>query len=268
MTTEMQSRLTAYAEALRDVLAVAQSIGTEEWTLPTACPGWSVREQVAHVLAVERQLSGEPAPPRLETYPPHVRSPSGEHMESGIAALRDLSNAELVTRLAGTVEVRLGQLTELGTDPAATVTGTLGTQVPLARFVPIRVLDLWTHEQDLRQALGRPGGMDGAPARTSRDTMVAFLPRLLDEAGAPAGTTLALEVTGPLAVGMAVSVGDDGPPMPIERLDAPATATVRTDSWTFMRLTAGRVDPTVADVEVEGDRDLAARVLEQLNVSP
>jgi hypothetical protein len=65
-----------------------------------------------------------------------------------------------------------------------------------------------------------------------------------------------------------VSVGADGTPAPVERLDGPATATVRTDSWTFMRLTAGRVDPAAADVEVEGDGDLAARVLAELNISP
>ncbi len=268
MTTEMQTQLAAYADALRDVAAVAESVGADEWTLPTACPGWTVREQVAHVLAVERQLSGEPAPPRLESYPAHVRSPSGEHMESGIAALRELSPAELVTGLAGTVDVRLGQLRDLDTDPTTTVTGTLGTEVPIARFVPIRVLDLWTHEQDVRQALGRPGGMDDAPARSSRDTVVGFLPHLLGGVGAPAETTIALEVSGPLAVSVAVSLGEDGRPEPVERLDAPATTTVRTDSWTFMRLTAGRVDPTAADVEIEGDRDLAARVLEELNLSP
>ncbi len=264
----MQSQLAAYADALRDVLTVAESVEAEEWTLPTACPGWTVREQVAHVFAVERQLSGEPAPPRLETYPSYVRSPSGEHMESGIAALRDLGPAELVTGLAGTVDVRLAQLGDLDQDPATTVTGTLGTQVPLARFVPIRVLDLWTHEQDLRQAVGRPGGLDGAPARLSRDTMVGFLPHVVSEVGPPAGTAIALEVTGPLAVGVTVSVGADGTPAPVEHLDGPATATVRTDSWTFMRLTAGRVHPTAADVEVDGDRDLAARVLEELNISP
>jgi uncharacterized protein (TIGR03083 family) len=268
MTTEMQSQLAAYADALRDVLAVAESVEADEWTLPTACPGWLVREQVAHVFAVEQQLSGEPAPPRLASYPPHVRSPSGEHMEAGIAALRDLSPAELVTGLAGTVELRLAQLDNLDQGPATTVTGTLGTQVPIARFVPIRVLDLWTHEQDLRQAVGRPGGLDGAPARLSRDTMVGFLPHVVSEAGAPAGTTIALEVTGPLAVTVAVSVDADGTPAPVDRPDGPATATVRTDSWTFMRLTAGRVDPTAADVDVEGDPDLAARVLQELNISP
>ncbi|HEX4699849.1 MAG TPA: maleylpyruvate isomerase family mycothiol-dependent enzyme [Actinomycetes bacterium] len=268
MTTEMQTQLAAYADALRDVLAVAESVEADEWTLPTACPGWLVREQVAHVLAVERQLSGQPAPPRLETYPPHVRSPSGEHMEAGIAALRDLAPAELVTGLAGTVELRLAQLEDIDQDPATAVTGTLGTQVPLARFVPIRVLDLWTHEQDLRQAVGRPGGLDGAAARLSHDTMVGFLPHVVSQVGAPAGTTIALEVTGPLAVSVSVSVGADGAPAPVEHLDGPATATVRTDSWTFMRLTAGRVDPAAADVDVDGDPELGARVLKELNISP
>src|SRR4051794_20240920 len=97
MTTGMQSQLAVYADALRDLLAVAETVEADEWTEPTACPGGSVREQVAHVLAVERQLSGQPAPPRLETYPPHARSPSGQPIEPRPAAVRDLGPAELVT---------------------------------------------------------------------------------------------------------------------------------------------------------------------------
>jgi hypothetical protein len=69
-------------------------------------------------------------------------------------------------------------------------------------------------------------------------------------------------------VSVSVSVGADGAPAPVEHLDGPATATVRTDSWTFMRLTAGRVHPAAADVDVDGDPELGARVLKELNISP
>jgi hypothetical protein len=54
MTSDLQSLVDAYADAL-----------TSFHARPTDCPGWSVREQVAHVLALELQLSGHPLPPRL-----------------------------------------------------------------------------------------------------------------------------------------------------------------------------------------------------------
>src|SRR6476661_6135105 len=90
MSADLQSLLDAYADALTSVRDVAAGIQDVDWERPTDCPGWTVREQVAHVLAVEQQLSGHPLPARLASYPAYVRSPVGEHMESGIAALADL----------------------------------------------------------------------------------------------------------------------------------------------------------------------------------
>jgi uncharacterized protein (TIGR03083 family) len=120
-----------------------------------------VREQVAHVVAVEQQLSGHPWPPRLPSYPACVRSPVGEHRESGIAALADLAPDEVVARLGPAIEEHLAQLRLLDMDPGTTVLGILGSEVPLPRFLPIRVLDVWTHEQDVRRATGLPARLTG-----------------------------------------------------------------------------------------------------------
>ena len=161
MTTDLQRALDGYADALTSFHALAADLADADWDAPTDCPGWRVREQVAHVLAIELQLSGEPLPPRLSTYPAHVKSPSGEHMEAGIAALADVPPAELVARLGSTIEVHLAQLRALELTDDTTVVGTLGSPVPLPRFLPIRVLDVWTHGQDVRRAIGRPGGLSG-----------------------------------------------------------------------------------------------------------
>src|SRR5689334_2767020 len=142
MSAEMQSLLDAYDDALHAFHETASAVRDDQWSLPTDCPGWTVREQVAHVLALELQLGGAPVPPALESYPDHVRGASGEHMENGIAALADLTPDQLVQRLAAAIDEHLGQLRGLELEPDTTVTGTLGTDVPLARFLPIRVLDV------------------------------------------------------------------------------------------------------------------------------
>ena len=34
----------------------------QEWGRPTACPGWSVRDQFSHLIGIERMLLSEAAP--------------------------------------------------------------------------------------------------------------------------------------------------------------------------------------------------------------
>ena len=55
----------------------------------------------------------------------------------------------------------------------------------------------------------------------------------------------------------------DGRAGVVDRLDGPATTTLRTDVLTFTRLAGGRTSDA-AGVEVEGDADLGGRVLANL----
>jgi uncharacterized protein (TIGR03083 family) len=266
MSTELQSLLDAYDDALHSFHATAQGLGDDEWSLPTACPGWTVRHQVAHVLALELQLGGEPLPPALDTYPDHVRNDSGRHMENGIAALADLSPADLVARLGEAVETHLGQLRTVDLEPDTTVPGTLGTPVPLARFLPIRVLDVWTHEQDVRSATGRALRTEGAATEVARDQSVDLVPFFVVKgAELTPGTSFAIDAPGPLGGQLTVRVGDDGPVASDEVADD-VDVTLRMSDETFIRLTGGRV--STDEVEVDGDEDLGRRVLAHLPFAP
>ena len=51
-----------------------------------------------------------------------------------------------------------------------------------------RPLDIWMHEQDVRRAVGRPGGMDTAPAKHTAEYLAETLGFVLGKkVGAPAG---------------------------------------------------------------------------------
>jgi uncharacterized protein (TIGR03083 family) len=268
MTAEMQSLLEAYDDALHSFHDLAATVRDDQWTLPTDCPGWSVREQVAHVLALELQLGGQPLPPRLESYPAHVRNASGEHMENGIAALRDVAPADLVARLGAAVDEHLAQLRATDLDPETVVDGTLGSPVPLARFLPIRVLDVWTHGQDVRRALGVEPVTTGPATVVAREQTMALLPYFAtDRAEVPAGSSYAIDAPGPLGGQVTVAVAEDGPePAPGVREDA--TVTLRMTDATLMLLTCGRLAPDDAEVEVVGDEELGRRVLGALAFAP
>jgi uncharacterized protein (TIGR03083 family) len=266
--TSLQALLDAYADALHSFHETARQVGAEQWSRPTDCPGWSVREQVAHVLALELQLGGAPLPPALDAYPEHVRNESGRHMENGIAALRDVPTDELVTRLGDAVEAHLGQLRALDLDPGTVVRGTLGSEVPLARFLPIRVLDVWTHEQDVRVATGRALRTSGPATEVAREQTLGLVPLFVVQgAQLPAGTSFALDAPGPLGGQLTVRVGEEGPESS-DGVDDDADVTLRMSDLTFMRLTGGRVSPADADVELVGDAQLGRRILDHLAFAP
>jgi uncharacterized protein (TIGR03083 family) len=269
MTAELHSLLDAYADALARFHDLAGELEGDDWARPTDCPGWTVREQVAHVLALERQLSGEPLPPRLPSYPPHVGSPSGEHMENGIAAVASLSTAELVAALGKAVDEHLAQLRALELTGDATVVGTLGNPVPLPRFLPIRVFDVWTHEQDVRAATGRPAVVSGPAAEVSVAQIAAMLPYVVGKQIAPpAGTSVAVESSGEVSLATTVTVADDGRATASDGVAPGATVALRMTTETLCRLSCGRLDAAAAPVEVAGDAELGRQVLAAMVISP
>lgn len=268
MPADLQVLLDAYADALHEFHATARAIADDQWALPTDCPGWTVREQVAHVLALELQLGGQPLPPRLDSYPDHVRNESGQHMENGIAALRDVAPADLVTRLGAAADEHLDQLRALDLDPDVTVVGTLGSPVPLARFLPIRVLDVWTHEQDVRTATGRELRTSGPATEVARSQTLGLVPVFVVKGAQPApGSSFAVDAPGPLGGQLTVRVGDVGPDVS-DGVAEDVDVTLRMSDLTFMRLTGGRLAPSDADVEIEGDAELGRRVLDNLAFAP
>ena len=70
---------------------------------------------------------------------------------------------------------------------------------------------MWMHEQDIRRAVGRPGGLDGPAARAVVRVFARSLGFVVGKRVAPpAGTSVLLEVTGAVPLRTAVVVGEDG----------------------------------------------------------
>ena len=64
----------------------------------------------------------------------------------------------------------------------------------------IRAFDCWLHEQDIRDAVGRPGGEEGPAAEAALDEIAAALGYVVGKkAGAPQGSRVRFELTGPAA---------------------------------------------------------------------
>ena len=52
-------------EVWASILEATEGLKEAQWATPTACPGWDVRDQLSHLIGIERSLMGD-APPAIE----------------------------------------------------------------------------------------------------------------------------------------------------------------------------------------------------------
>ena len=136
--------------------------------------------------------------------PPHVTGFMGLYTEIGVVNRRDSSPDAIINEIR---EAATSRHTALLADPPTDGQGapkTIFGGVPWnwETLLRNRPLDVWMHNQDVRRAIGRPGDMDTAAAKhTSIYLAETFGYVVAKRAGAPAGTTAVLDVTGqePLA---------------------------------------------------------------------
>ena len=121
------------------------------------------------------------------------------YTEQGVVSRRDRSPAELVAEIRDATRTRHERLlADPPTDGTARPTPIFGG-VPWDwnTLLRNRPLDVWMHEQDIRRAVDRPGGMDSPAAAHVADYLAESLGYVLAKrAGAPPGTTLVLAVEG------------------------------------------------------------------------
>src|SRR5690606_28192202 len=126
-----------------------------------------------------------------------------------------------------------------------------------------RALDVWMHEQDIRRALEQPGNLDTPPAlHTARYFAESLGYVIAKRAKAPAGTTVVFELRG--APPVAFGVSDEGRGVPLPQVPGEPSVRIRLDLESYIVLAGGRREPVEGAVEVEGDEELAWRILGSL----
>ena len=256
-------------QAIGDLTALLDALPADAWALPTDLAGWDVKAVASHVAHLESLLAGGPEETADIGEPAHVTGPLGQFTEVGVVTRRDRDPASITEEIRKVTAVRHAELVaDPPTDPAAPAPGIFGligwTQQTLLRNRP---LDVWMHEQDIRRAVGLPGGMDGAAAQHTTDYLTeAFGYVVGKKVAPPVGTTAVLAVEGSPVVAVEVDESGRG-----RRLaDVPADPTVRlsADRESFIVLAGGRRAAAPGAVTVEGDAGLGAAILAQLGTTP
>src|SRR4051794_12380349 len=266
---ELAAYVAIWWQAVNDFLDLLEEVPEKEWATPTDLAGWDVRACAAHTAHLEGILAGSPEEAADIGQPPHVTGLMGMYTEIGVVNRRDASADSLINEIR---EVTTKRHTALLTDPP-----TDGDAKPEVIFGGVpwdwetllrnRPLDVWMHEQDVRRAVGRPGGMDSPAAAHVVDYLSESLGFVLAKrAAAPAGATLVLRVDGHAP--RAFVVGDSGRGAATADVPDEPTVSLAMDRETFVLLAGGRREPAPGSVRVDGDGELGQRVLDRLAVTP
>lgn len=266
----------AYAQTVRNVIDVGRTTRPGDESLPTDCPGWSVLDQFAHIASTEAMAAGEPLPEVDVSRHGHVRHAFGERIERYLESRRGRSLEEVLDELEERRDERLA-LYRSGTAWAQTpVAGPFGPTT-LGALLGIRVFDIWMHEQDIREALGRPGGLESGAASHTVAQLFAALPRIVAKTAAiEPGNAVVLDLTGPTTGRAGVRVEEqDGRAVGVplftggteDHGDA-VTTSLTMSTQVATRLAGGRRNPQEAHVVIHGDDAVAQRVLAALTITP
>jgi uncharacterized protein (TIGR03083 family) len=255
-----------------DIDALLDGLSETEWQAATPLPGWCVQAVASHIIGTESFLAGiAPPQPDMDVFAlDHVHNDIGVLNECWVRHLSSESGAGVLERFRAITRDRRAALTRLSDDEWNALTATPVGPESYGRFMRVRAFDCWMHEQDMREALSRPSSdseLHGVASQLALDEIAATMGYVVGKrAKAPDGSRILFELTGPLARSIHVSV--DGRAQLVDDFDGQEpTATIRLDGLQFTRLSGGRPMCPARDqnIELGGDKDVAARVVEHLN---
>ena len=244
-------------------------LSDDEWARPTPLPGWSVKDVVAHMIGTESMLLGDATPNVEVGAAPHVRNDIGRVNEVWVVSMADVPPADVLATFRGHTARRLDALRDMEAGAWNAEGFTPAGNDTYGRFMRIRVFDCWLHEQDIRDAVSRPGGEVGTSVELALDEAASVMGFVVGKrAAAPPGSRVAFDLTGPTARRIFVEVGTGERPRAtvVDELSAPPTVALWMPTGVFVRLAGGRIDPsTVRDeIDLEGDPELGERLIANL----
>lgn len=260
------------AEVWSSILDACEGVDDAVWELVTECPGWTVRDQLSHLIGIERALLGEQPPPGDGAEHPHVKNDFGALNETWVAARRGTPGAEVLEEFRTVTDRRLAALRSMPASRFDEVGWSPVGQVPYREFMQVRVFDSWVHEQDVRRALGRPGGLGGAGEAVTLDRMAGAMGFVVGRRVAPPdGTVVVWRLSGRVERDVVV-VAEGGRGRAAAEAPADPSVLLSMGPDEFWRLACGRVDADTVlgdgSVTVDGDVELGRRVLGAMAVTP
>ncbi len=252
----------------KSISSLCESLTEQQWKTATQLPGWSVQDNVSHMIGTERTLQGLSATEHRASDMSFVKNPIGEFNEHEVDARRALVGSSVLAEWNELVELRLNTLKSADESYFAREMMTPTGPGTMADFLHIRILDCWLHEQDMRVALGTPGNNGGPGAEHTMDRLIRTIPIVVGKrAATPEGHSVAIHITGPVVRDVSVTVHDGRAHLDATLADS-FICSITIDSPMFFQLATGRIDGQHAkpSCTISGDTDLAQRMLNNFNM--
>ena len=242
-------------------------LADEDWERPTCLPGWTVRDQLTHLLGTEASLLGEEAPSADVSGYDHLRNPIAEVNEVWVESFRGSAPDAVLARWRDVTGRRLEALGALSQEDFDAPSWTpAGPDETYGRFMRIRHFDCFTHEHDARAALGAPDRDDPDHVRSCLDEVATGIGYIVGRrARLPVGARIRIDLTGAVDQTYLVEVPERA--QLVDELDGEPTVSLSMPVMRWLRLTAGREDATPhlgGEIALGGDEELARRLATNL----
>jgi len=255
-------------EVWDSTIELGDQLTEAEWKQPTELPGWSVQDNLTHIIGTELMMRGEPAPDATPSRTDHLHNPIGEVNEVWVESRRDRPGADVLAEFRDLAASRLAEYRALTPEQLDEVGPTPLGPAPFRDFIAVRVMDSWAHEQDMRRAVDRPGHLTGPAVTLSIGRVTRAMPMVVGKrAGAPDGASVVFVVEGdagavvPIVITGRAAVADAAPTEP--------TVTLTMDVETYAAVGFGRwpAEAVLADgrITITGDRELGLAVVHAMN---
>ncbi len=259
-------------EVWRSIEKLCESFTEREWKLPTDCPGWTVQDNVAHLVDYESRMMQRQPPTHTPPVRPHVKNDLGQRNEIWIDWYRSKTGAEVLQAYREIVAERLDILPTYTSEQLSAPSPASPRGESLESHLQRRVVDCWAHEQDIRRSVSRPGHQVGPVVEHVMGRMLSQMGSVVGRrAETPENSTLIFDLTGPYYALLALEV-ENGRAIPCESTPELPTVRLSLDSETFACLVFGRWEPEKVlesgRVLFAGDRQLGYRIVRHMVVTP
>ena len=207
---EDQELVDALDEVWRSIDAFGATLTEAEWKAPSALPGWSVQDNLVHLSAIEAMSMGR-AWADLDAAPggEHVKNDIGATNEQAVHSRRSWSGADALAEFHALTRERIDGLRALDADGFGAESWTPQGPGTVRTLLPFRIFDSYAHEQDMRSAVGKPGGTGSRAAAQAVELGIGAMPFVVGKkAAAPDGSTLVFSLTEPLPRAVGIEVVD------------------------------------------------------------
>lgn len=191
----------------QELLLLLSKLRDEEWHKPTVCPGWSVKDIVLHLLADDvgklsrnRDVFDESTlmnnSPKLSSWNDLVAY-INQRNELWVQATRRMSNRLVCTFLALTGEETYQYFSSLDLYALGEPVSWAGPNpAPVWLDIAREYTERWVHQQQIRDAVGKPGLKERKFFAPVLEAFVRALPHTFREIHATDGTLIHLVITG------------------------------------------------------------------------